>query len=240
MTTISEKFKKLLSNDALTHDEKKKIFQELLLRFLEANNFEDFKCILSVYDFENEILENAFSSAIKKDFMNFITFMVSNGKITITKKFIKTAIMLERYEILEYFLHLCDETNITNELLTLTDNTTIIKLLTNKGLNIEYKQNKILNNAKIMYTFGKFIDSVVTNGDIYTLKFIFLYIKQYVETKENNEFVYLKKINEIIGIMANKKDFNQKNNLLNIFYEFLKESEEEEVFFMKNILDSMM
>lgn len=240
MTTILEKFKKLLSNDTLTHDEKKKIFQELLLRFLEGNNFEDFKTIISVYDFENEILENVFEKAIKKDFLNFITFMVSNGKITITKKFIETAIILEKFEILEYFIHLCDESFVTNELLTLTDNTKIIKLLTNKGLSIEYKQNKILNNAKIMYLFGNFIDTIVSHGDIYTLKFVHLYIKQYIETQENNEFVYLKKINDIIEIMANKKEFNQKNNLLNIFYEFLKESKEEEIFFMKNMLDNII
>lgn len=230
--TLNAKLDSLLNDENLTESEKQKIFEELLLRLLEKNKYEDFKTIIKVYDFENKILEEIFEKAIQKDLLNFVIFMITNENIKISHNNIITAIKHEKTKILDYFLSLCDIELLTEDLIEITDNKIILKLLLKKGINSENKEKKILNNAKLMYEFGNMFDNITRRGDIYTLKFIHSYIDYYLAFKNSDKF--LENINQLLETMITKKEFNHKNNILNNFYEFLKQSKDEE--FLKNIL----
>lgn len=231
--SLNAKLDNLLNDENLTKHEKQKIFEELLLRFLEKNKYEDFKTIIRAYDFENKILQEIFEKAIEKDLLNFVIFMITNENITITNNNIITAIKHEKTKILDYFLTLCEKELLTEDLVEITDNKIILNLLLKKGINIEKKEKKILNNAKLMYEFGNMFDNITKRGDIHTLKFIHNYIDYYLAFKRSNKF--LENINQILETMITKKEFNHKNNILNNFYEFLKQTEDEE--FTKNILN---
>lgn len=230
--SLNAKLDNLLNDENLTNHEKQKIFEELLLRFLEKNKYEDFKTIITAYDFENKILQEIFEKVIKKDLLNFVIFMITNENITITNNNIITAIKHEKTKILDYFLTLCDKELLTEDLVELTDNKIILNLLLKKGINTEKKEKKILNNAKLMYEFGNMFDNITKRGDIHTLKFIHSYIDNYLAFKSSDKF--LENINQLLETMITKKEFNHKNNILNNFYEFLKQTEDEE--FTKNIL----
>lgn len=227
---------KLNKDQSITNEDKEKVFNELLLSFVTKNQFNDFKTILSYHNYNEQFLYNVLNNAIKEDAILFVKHLITSqkNKVTINFKLLKDCIIQNRVIILEYLLSQRPKELDIDKLILLTENETILKLLSLHGANASLKLDFITQQSNMLSKVTKCIETWIKNGSSHCLKLFHKFIYNYLILSCIERSKEDKSINAMHGMLGNlkkiiDKQHTCKNNFYEYFYLFLEENNQDDI-----------